>query len=246
MSFDAASHDDKREAGPVVSLRDLVFSWDGRVPVLDIPTFDVAAGEALFVKGPSGSGKSSLLGLIGGVLQADRGHVEVLGTPLGTLSARQRDRFRADHLGIVFQMFNLLPYLSVLENVSLACRFSARRAAATASMGGVAAEATRLLKSLGLTDAQITRPVTDLSVGQQQRVAVARALIGSPELIIADEPTSALDDAHRTQFLDLLMTECRSRKATLIFVSHESRLSTQFDRVVDLMDLNRVSQGEVV
>ena len=234
------------EAEPVVSLRDLAFSWDGQGLVLDIPAFFLARGETVFIKGPSGSGKSTLLGLIGGVLLADRGEVNVLGTSLSSLSGRRRDRFRADHLGIIFQMFNLLPYLSVIENVTLACRFSPVRRNAAEKRGGVVEEAVRLLTSLGLDDTLLNRPVTTLSVGQQQRVAAARALIGSPALIIADEPTSALDEAHRGQFLDLLMTECKACNAALVFVSHENSLSDRFDRVVALAELNRSAQVGVV
>ncbi|MEQ9519456.1 MAG: ATP-binding cassette domain-containing protein [Parvibaculum sp.] len=233
-----------RGAGPVVSLRDLSFSWDGTKPILEIPSLELARGETLFVRGSSGSGKSTLLGLIGGVLLADRGELAVLGTSLSSLNARARDRFRSDHLGIIFQMFNLLPYLSVIENVSLACRFSAKRTKAAIAGGGVEVEAARLLEGLGLDRSLMRRSVTALSVGQQQRVAVARALIGSPEIIIADEPTSALDEAHKAKFIDLLMSECAARGAALIFVSHENSLSDRFDRVVDLAELNQASQLE--
>lgn len=229
-----------------VTIKDLVFSWDGKAPLLDIKELRFDRGERVFLHGPSGSGKSTLLGLLGGVLLPNSGGLHVLGQELARLGGRARDRFRADHLGIIFQMFNLLPYLSVKDNVALSCRFSRTRAARAADAGGVDAETVRLLQKLGLPDVVMARPVTDLSVGQQQRVAVARALIGQPELIIADEPTSALDADHRNSFIQLLSAECAARKATLVFVSHDLSLAGNFDRTVDLTEINRASQEEMV
>lgn len=227
---------------PIISIQDLVFAWPGGAPVLDIPAFQMQRGESLFLRGPSGSGKSTLLGLIAGVLVADRGHVSVVGQNLTDAPGRVRDRIRADHLGVVFQMFNLVPYLSVEQNVTLPCRFSPRRAAHVRSAGGAGPEAQRLLQRLGLSDPDlIGRPVTALSVGQQQRVAVARALIGGPDLIIADEPTSALDHAARQRFIDLLTEEVASSGAALLFVSHDSTLSTHFDHTINLPEINRAA-----
>jgi putative ABC transport system ATP-binding protein len=225
---------------PVVSLRELRFAWD-RKPVLDIPALDIRAGERVFIQGPSGSGKSTLLGLIGGVLRADAGDVRVLGQSLGGLSGSRRDAFRVAHVGFVFQMFNLLPYLSVVENVLLPARFSReRRARARAKGLGALGEALRLLNELGLNDADLLgRRVTDLSVGQQQRVAVARALLGSPELIVADEPTSSLDADMKESFLSLLFRECAQAQATILFVSHDSSLGRQFDRTLHMREINR-------
>jgi putative ABC transport system ATP-binding protein len=229
--------------GAVISLRGLAFGWDDTAPLLDISAFDLAAGERLFLRGPSGSGKSTLLGLLGGVLEPQAGTMSVLGQDLTRLSGRERDRFRADHLGIIFQMFNLLPYLSVIENVVLPCRFSPVRAARAGGHAGFFTEAERLVKALGLEAEHIGRPVTQLSVGQQQRVAAARALIGRPELIIADEPTSALDADRRTAFIDLLMEECAANGASLVFVSHDRTLGPAFDRVVDLDEINQAGGG---
>ena len=175
-----------------ISLRDVRFAWPQSPPLLDIAGFSLGRGERLFLRGPSGSGKSTLLGLIAGVLEVQSGRIEVLGEDLTALSGGQRDRLRAGRMGVIFQMFNLVPYLSVVQNVMLPCRFSPARRASTG--GHPAGEARRLLARLGLSDENLlARPVTELSVGQQQRVAVARALIGGPELLIADEPTSALD-----------------------------------------------------
>lgn len=221
---------------PVVALRDVRFAWRPGRPVLDVPALEVAAGERLFVGGPSGSGKSTLLAVIGGVLVPQSGTVELLGRSLAGLRPAQRDALRAEHIGFLFQLFNLLPYLTVLDNVVLPCRFSAaRRARATRGGRGVEAEAARLLGQLGLGDPELqARRVTELSIGQQQRVAAARAMIGAPALVIADEPTSALDADARMAFLDLLMAECRAAGSAVIFVSHDTALAAQFDRRITL------------
>ncbi len=225
--------------GPAIELLDVEFAWPGKRPLLEIESFHVARGERVFLRGPSGSGKSTLLGLVGGVLVPRRGTVRLLGTELTRLSAGARDRFRGEHLGFVFQMFNLIPYLSVLENVVLPSRFSPERAARIPG-GDAGLEATRLLAALGLADpGLLARDVTELSIGQQQRVAAARALLGRPGIIVADEPTSALDHDSRETFLQLLMAECRQQGATLLFVSHDTSLGPLFDRVVSLSDINR-------
>ena len=166
----------------------------------------------------------------------------MLGQDLGALTGAQRDHFRADHIGFIFQLFNLIPYLSVIENVTLPCGFSRRRSARASA--GVEREAVRLLEHLDMAGAHVLgRPVTELSVGQQQRVAAARALIGTPELVIADEPTSSLDADRRAAFLDLLFRECVREQTTLIFVSHDASLADRFDRTIELADINRARAG---
>ena len=226
---------------PAVRLANAVYGYRAGPPVIDIADFAVAREENLFLEGPSGSGKSTLLGLVGGILTPGEGTVEVLGESLGQLGAAARDRFRADHIGFVFQMFNLLPYLSMVDNVVLPCRFSgARAAAATESAGSPREEALRLLGRLGFaSEALRQRRVTELSIGQQQRVAVARALIGRPALVIADEPTSALDANMRLRFVDLLVDECAAAGSTVIFVSHDAALAPSFDRSVSIEAINR-------
>ena len=204
--------------------------------MLDIAALDVAAGDTVFIRGPSGCGKSTLLSLMAGVLVAGGGQVQALGQSWAGLSPSRRDRHRADHLGYIFQQFNLLPYLSVLDNVRLPLRFSAARAARA---GPGAAE--RLLERSGLPQPLWHRPVTALSVGQQQRVAAARALIGGPALVIADEPTSALDEDLREAFMALLLDTCAEAGSALLFVSHDARLATRFGRVLDLPGLNRAA-----
>jgi putative ABC transport system ATP-binding protein len=219
------AHQRPRPRGELaVHLAGVAFRWSDRSRfVLRIEELSVRAGERLFIHGPSGSGKSTLLSLIGGVLTPQAGGVSVLGQNIARLSGPRRDAFRADHIGFVFQLFNLIPYLSVVDNVTLPCAFSRHRRRKTNGAGrSPRGEARRLLDRLSLADeALLARRATELSVGQQQRVAVARALIGSPEIVIADEPTSALDLDLRRAFLELLMSECQSRRATLIFVSHD-------------------------
>jgi len=229
---------------PLLQVQQLRFRWQRALPpCLDIDDFSVRAGERVFLHGPSGSGKSTLLGLLGGVLVPDAGRVTALGQEVSALPGAARDRFRVDHVGFVFQQFNLVPYLSVLDNVLLPCRFSALRAARAraASDGDLAHEARRLLEALDLPRALLARPATQLSVGQQQRVAAARALLGRPELVIADEPTSALDAATQQRFIELLLRECSAAQATLLFVSHDRRLATHFTREVALAELNRAA-----
>ena len=214
----------------------LRFAWPGTDrTVLDIDALRVEPGQTLFVRGPSGCGKSTLLSLLAGVLVADGGEVRALGQPWSMLSPSRRDRFRADHLGYIFQQFNLLPYLSVLDNVRLPCRFSARRAARTPP-----GAAESLLARTGLAERDWRRSAASLSIGQQQRVAAARALIGSPDIVIADEPTSALDEDLRSAFMDLLLGECARCGSALVFVSHDARLAARFDRQIDLPAINKV------
>lgn len=232
----------------LIDLNAITYAWPGQPTLLDIEGFALRAGEKVFLKGPSGSGKTTLLGLLGGVYLPRTGTIELLGQNLAQLSAVKRDRFRADHTGYIFQMFNLLPYLSVVENVTLPCHFSAlRRQRALERHSDLAAAALDLLESLGLGDpALLARRVTELSIGQQQRVAAARALIGSPELVIADEPTSALDADSREAFLRLLFAECDAAGSSLLFVSHDSSLEPLFDRALSLRDINRAATTQEV
>jgi putative ABC transport system ATP-binding protein len=241
----ALSGDSQSGQGPIIDIRDLVFRWNAAAPVvLALEQLSVAPGERVFIEGPSGSGKSTLLSLLAGVTRAPRGSVRVIGVDLQQLGSSERDHFRADHTGYIFQMFNLIPYLSVVENVTLPCRFSlTRRAKAVARTGSPEREALRLLEHLDMADRDLLdRPVTKLSVGQQQRVAAARALMGSPELLIADEPTSSLDADRRESFVRLLFDECRQADSTLVFVSHDAALERLFDRTVNLAAVNRAAQ----
>ncbi|UAW98106.1 ABC transporter ATP-binding protein [Halopseudomonas nanhaiensis] len=229
----------------IIHIESLRYAWPGQPPLLAIDDLRLGRGERVFLKGPSGSGKTTLLGLIGGVHRPGSGVVRLLGKDLAALSSAGRDRFRADHTGYIFQMFNLLPYLSVIDNVTLACRFSALRCKrALAEHDNLEAAARTLLIGLGLQEAQLRKPVNELSVGQQQRVAAARALIGKPELIIADEPTSALDADTREVFIRILFDECARAGTSLLFVSHDASLENLFDRSLSLERLNQTSTRE--
>ncbi len=220
----------------VVCMSGVRFAWPGRNAFsLAIEKFALPARERLLLIGPSGSGKSTFLSLLCGILAPQAGRIDILGTDITKLSASARDGFRAEHFGIIFQMFNLLPYGTVIDNVLLPLSFAPRRRKRAASRATLDAEAGRLLGRLGLEASLVRGPsAANLSVGQQQRVAAARALIGAPELIVADEPTSALDRDRQTAFLDLLFTEATEAGATLIMVSHDESLAPRFDRVLRL------------
>lgn len=226
----------------MLALRDVRYAWPGAASdCIVIDALDVPAGRKLFLHGESGCGKSTLLGLMAGVLVARQGSVSLLGQDWAALPAGRRDARRADHVGVIFQQFNLLPYLSVLHNVLLPCRFSGLRA--QRCDGAPAAAAQTLLRHIGLPAELWGRQAFTLSVGQQQRVAAARALIGRPELVLADEPSSALDAARRDDFMALLLRECDAAGSTLVFVSHDERLAAHFDERLSLPALNRGAVG---
>lgn len=229
---------------PIVQIRNLTFGWPGASSnVLDLDELILNRGERVFLRGASGSGKTTLLNLIAAVLQASKGSIVVDGIDTGNLPNHKRDRFRADTIGFIFQQFNLLPFLSVTDNVSLPCRFSAvRKQRALAQSSSIDSECRRLLEAMQLpVEAILKTSVTQLSVGQQQRVAVARALIGSPALVIADEPTSALDTDTRSAFINLLFAEAEAAGSSLLFVSHDDSLAMHFDRTIELASINKAS-----
>ncbi|MCY9845723.1 ABC transporter ATP-binding protein [Vibrio caribbeanicus] len=225
----------------VVSLDNVIFTWPGNEsPTIDIPSLTIKRGEHLFIKGPSGCGKSTLLGLLTGINSATSGNVSILGQELSKLTATRRDKFRADNIGYIFQQFNLLPYLSVIENVTLPCRFSSLRR--QQSENDLNQQAKELLSRLHISPHLLGRPVVELSIGQQQRVAAARALIGRPQVIIADEPTSSLDHDNRTAFIEVLLEQVNQVGSTLLFVSHDPTLETLFDRTINLKEVNKVGE----
>jgi putative ABC transport system ATP-binding protein len=214
----------------VIDIEPLRFAWSREgLDTLVLGRLQVDRGQTVFLHGPSGCGKSTLLGLLAGVLSPRQGRVSLLGQDWAALKAGQRDAFRADHVGVMFQQFNLLPYLSVLDNVTLPCRFSQLRRERCQAAGGPEATAQSWLQRMGLPEALWSRRADALSVGQQQRVAAARALMGQPELILADEPTSALDAALRQDFMDLLLQATRDAGSTLVCVSHDEQQAVRFD-----------------
>jgi putative ABC transport system ATP-binding protein len=228
-----------------VSFSDVEYSWPGPSPFkLTIAEFKLGRGEKLLLLGPSGSGKSTFLSLLAGIVVPDRGRVDITGTNMAELSGAARDRFRVDHFGIIFQMFNLLPYASLVDNVLLPLRFSSIRRANALRDGALEDVAKHLLSALGLDETVIAlSKAASLSVGQQQRVAAARALIGAPQIIVADEPTSALDRNTEGAFLKLLFTQSEKADASVIMVSHDEGLAAHFDRVVRLDDIATSQRG---
>lgn len=214
-----------------IRIRDLKFSYFESQPILHIPTLDVKASEFVFLYGPSGSGKSTLLELLAGVLKSSSGELSIGSSDLCKLSISQLDQFRAENIGYIFQNFNLIPYLSVSENIQLPSLFQKELSSP--------AEIQSLVSQLGLWD-YLKKPVSQLSVGQQQRVAVARALVKKPKLILADEPTSALDYNHREKFLKLLFELCKKQGTTVLFVSHDLTMEKLFDRSISLESVNQI------
>lgn len=217
-----------------IEIQNLKFSY-GTHAILNIDELSIKAGEIVFLFGPSGSGKSTLLELIAGVLKAQSGVLKVGSQNLAELDSAALDNYRAANVGYIFQSFNLIPYLSVMENILLPFLFQKNQPDLN--------EVKKLIAELGLKD-HINKPVTDLSVGQQQRVAVARALIKKPNVILADEPTSALDYDHREKFLKILFELCRKNNTTVLFVSHDRSIERLFDRSVSLIEHNRVQLSQ--
>jgi putative ABC transport system ATP-binding protein len=219
-----------------IKIKNLEFSYQSSPsPVIKINDLEIKEGDRVFLFGPSGYGKSTLLNLMSGVLDCKHGDLNVLGQNLSKLAQSKKDLLRGSEIGYIFQIFNLIPYLNLKENIILPCMINKSRA------HGIDYEkqADELIATLGLSD-HIHKPVTDLSIGQQQRVAAARALIGNPRLIIADEPTSSLDEKNTEEFMNLLIKEWERRKFTLVFVSHDERLKKYFNTTISLPSVNLV------
>lgn len=245
MTVQPVKADNLAVAPDIVTMSGVRFTWSPRAGFrMAIDSFSLDRGEKLLLTGPSGSGKSTFLSLLAGIVSPQQGAICVLGTDIAKLGGASRDHFRGAHFGIIFQMFNLLPYGSVLDNVLLPLSFSAERRRRATASGSAEEEATRLLDKLGIDPASRKASAASLSVGQQQRVAAARALIGAPQIIIADEPTSALDRNRQMAFLDLLFAVMAEAGSTLIMVSHDKTLSSRFSRVVALEDIARVEFAE--
>lgn len=224
-------------SSPVIQVDDLYHTYQSeKSPSLFIPDWQVNKEEQVFLYGDSGSGKSTLLNLLSGVLAPTSGNIEILGENLTTMSNSQRDSFRAQHIGVVFQTFNLVPYLTVFENIGLAVYF------AKGSKRQLTERTLALLSSLNLSPDVLNKPVCQLSIGQQQRVAIVRALINEPELLLVDEPTSALDASARDAFLNVLLDLSRTKKTSMVFVSHDKSIETYFTSSLDIASL--VSQQE--
>lgn len=220
-----------------IEVCDLKFAYPKTAEqVLNVPSFRLSQAERLFLYGPSGCGKTTFLEILAGVLTPSSGLVQILGQDLKELRAFHRDAFRADHIGYIFQSFNLIPYLSVFENITLPLYLSEKKRK-TVPHSRQQQEVSQLCQRLGISEL-LDRSVADLSIGQQQRVAAARALLGKPQLILADEPTSSLDYDHRERFIELLFEICRESSISVLFVSHDRSLQKMFDRVVSFEEIN--------
>tara|TARA_B110000263_G_scaffold47491_1_gene39472 strand:- start:2529 stop:3203 length:675 start_codon:yes stop_codon:yes gene_type:complete len=199
------------------------------------PEIEVERGERLLIRGFSGCGKTTLLSLIAGALKLQNGDIKFDGNEYSKMSSLLLDKFRADHIGYIFQTLNLIPFLSVSENIALGIKFSKSR---KSKVNDFNQEIVRLVSSLGLGKEVLKTPVNRLSVGQQQRVAVARALLGKPDLILADEPTSALDSGTTKKFLNEVMETFDSTRQAIIMVSHDTSIAPYFDSVIDFNSNN--------
>lgn len=215
---------------PAVELKNLRYQWPGQPAALVLDSLLLQTGQHLFVRGASGSGKTTLLNLLCGVLPVQQGEIWLAGAKLQPASSAQRDRLRARQIGVVFQQLNLIPYLSVLDNVLLGQAFSGQAASQH--------RAAQLLEELQLEAPLWSKKASELSVGQQQRVAIARALLNKPTLLIADEPTSALDADNRDTFMRLLLKEADQSGTTVVFVSHDKALAPYFHWQLDMSCLS--------
>ncbi len=220
----------------LIKMSNVSFSYPAHAnnTVLNIPSWEIESGTQTFLHGPSGSGKSTLLGLLSGLLVPTKGEISVLDQRLDKMTSRKRDRFRANHIGYVFQQFNLIHYLNTYDNIALASQFSKQKITDSFQQ-----DLKHLLNSLNMDEGDCLRPVQTLSIGQQQRIAIARALINKPQLLIADEPTSSLDSANRDAFIKLLMPMVKDNNICLLFVSHDLTLSSYFNRVESLNTINQ-------
>jgi len=226
-------------SGPVIQLSDVVFRYPAAGGfALRIPDLTVGAGDSVAVVGPSGSGKTTLLGLLAGILQSESGRVRVHGTELSTLDDRQRRQFRIRNVGQVFQAFELLHYLTVLENVMLPHYIRT----AGESSGQSREKALELLSDMGLSHKANSRPA-ELSQGEQQRVAVSRAMLNQPALLLADEPTGNLDHDNKQNVVDLLLEQAKRRQSTLLMVTHDQSLLEPFSNVLDIRSVTSAADG---
>lgn len=203
-----------------------------RLPILDVPRFKVEAGEQVVIRGRSGCGKTTLLNAIAGLTTVDNGSITINGVEITRLAEAGRDKFRARNIGYVFQTFNLLAGFTAIENVQLGMTFTGQR--------GDPTRAADLLDRVGLDHRMHHKPAM-MSVGEQQRVAVARALANRPVLLLADEPTANIDPAHQQQVIDLLRSVCHEENVAMLLVTHSPEVSSQFDRIEQLEEVNQIT-----
>ena len=219
----------------IIKINSVKFYWSKKSNFkIFVPNLEIKKGEKVLLLGESGSGKTTLLSLMCGFLNPLSGNISINGNTINQLSSKTRDEYRADNIGIIFQQFNLLPYANVVDNVLLPLYFSKVR---SSNVSNKKEKVIELFKQLRLPDDIAQFRASSLSMGQQQRVAVARALIGNPSLIIADEPTSSLDADAQKIFLNLMFEQISENNSTLLMVSHDKSLSNQFDRLIDINEI---------
>ncbi len=219
----------------IINIDSVRFYWSKKSNFkIFVPNLEIKKGEKVLLLGESGSGKTTLLSLMCGFLNPLSGNISINGNTINQLSSKTRDEYRADNIGIIFQQFNLLPYANVVDNVLLPLYFSKVR---SNNVSNKKEKVIELFKQLRLPDDIAQFRASSLSMGQQQRVAVARALIGNPSLIIADEPTSSLDADAQKIFLNLMFEQISENNSTLLMVSHDKSLSNQFDRLIDINEI---------
>lgn len=227
-----------------IAIKNLKYRYpQQKTDLISISKLEISAGRKVFVQGPSGCGKSTLLEILSGIIDVEPStatQLHVAGDNLLGLSQAQRDQFRSQRIGYIFQQFNLIPYLTVKENIFLPLQFRGQKGTAFSENSSDYKE---LISHLGLSDL-LDHKGSELSVGQQQRVAAARALISRPQILLADEPTSALDQDHKEGFLKLLFSWCQKLNCTLVFVSHDRSLQPLFDEILIWSELNSATQGE--
>lgn len=230
---DVTAHNDS-----CIEVKNLVYQYGADLePMIDIPAWQLSRGSRLFLRGESGAGKSTLIHLLAGLLVPTSGQIKINGFDLSSASVQNRDQFRANNVGLVYQQFNLIPYLSMLDNVLLASHFAKNKSTGIADLAG------SLLEKMNLPQDLHQRDSRHLSIGQQQRVAICRAMINQPKLVLVDEPTSALDTSNRDRFMSLLFELLDEQQATLVFVSHDETLAARFNEVVELDDLNTANMA---
>lgn len=227
-----------------IVIRNMEFTYPGdNGYVCKVPDLTLARGKSYLLLGPSGSGKSTLLNLLAGILRPNRGELTVAGQDLSALSSIHMDRFRGEHIGFIFQTLNLIPWLNVRENIALGLAFAPKRRARLSDTVDARAEA--LAYRMNIDRKLMTSKAGKLSIGQQQRVAAARALIGAPDIVLADEPSSALDDANTQAFFDLLMSGLDQSRQTLLVVSHDTALAEFFDHVLSAEEIFKLDGQHV-
>ena len=219
----------------IVKIETLRFQWSKNNNFkIFVPKLEVGRGKKVLFLGESGSGKTTLLSLICGFLEPLSGSISINDKLISDLTSTNKDAYRSDNIGIIFQQFNLLPYANVIDNIILPLYFSKQRSKKVENKINAAMN---LCDQLRLPESILNQKASNLSVGQQQRVAVARALIGSPSIIVADEPTSSLDTEAQELFLDLMFDQISKNSSTLLMVSHDKSLTNYFDQIIDINEI---------